>query len=240
MKNDVNDKKIQKLRERDLKYFEKGKEKVMRMSERTNLDPRLDALEKSEANAKVALGFMRRTVVVKKLSYLEEIVKRNPDFEFAPIIAMYIYFHKSESVSKVFYPNLYRIMNEFEDSVKKVKENDPYFEVFKIYELRRNKKSAHEFYMESRYYINKLLKEENISIKQLSDYTKTPYSNLYNFLVKELDGKLRIELVHKNLWLLWGLKEGWPIEKSIEEHLKRMKSLWLHWRVDIEDLQKDD
>lgn len=228
-----------KIEEGKQEFIEKLK-KFKQTKDDIENDPRLSAMEKNEANARAAYSFHRKTVAVTKLSILENIIVTDPDFKYKPMIAMYIYFKKSDKVNKIFYPNLYRIMEEFEDSVAKAQANDPYFEVFKIYELTRNKKKVHEFYMEARYYLLKLIKEENLSINQVSEYTGIKYSNLYNFLVKSQDNKVKLEKLHKALWMVWGLKEGWTKERAILEHKEKMKTLWLHWRVDIDGMERDD
>ncbi len=218
-----------------IKKFEDGMQRISKIHKSMDKNPCSEGMKRNEHNAKVAYQLLRRTVMVKKLSWLEEIIKEKPDFKFKGIIAIYIYFNKSEKVSEVFYPNLYRIMNEFEQAVIKARDNDPYFEVFKVYEYRRNKKSSYEFLMEARKYMKDMLDESGISINQLSEYTGIKYANLYNFLIKEQSGKIKLDKVHRALWLLYGLKEGWPVEKAILKHKEKMKSLWLHWRVDIDD-----
>lgn len=157
-----------------------------------------------------------------------------------PIIAIYIYFNKSDKVSKIFYPNLYRVMNEFIEAIEEEKEGNPYFEAFKVYGFRRNKKNSNEYYVEAAYYINKLLDEENISMNLLAKYSNVKYPNLYNFLRREKYGTIKIQKVHKVLWILWGMKNNWTIEEVIAKHEEKLKNLWLHWRVDIDGLERDD
>ncbi len=193
-----------------------------------------ESLKRSEENVKAAYQLIRKKVTCKKLSWLDQTIQDNPNYEHKAAIAMYIYFNKSDKVSKMKYPNLFRVMNEFEESVQRAIDDDPYFEIFKIYELRRNKHSAKKFISEARSHINRMIEEEGISINQIADYTGIKYANLYNFLVKEEDGKIKLEKVHKTLWLLWGMREGVPIEEALKIHKEKIKRLWEHWKVDIE------
>lgn len=218
------------------KSWEQDKLKLRQKQFRIKNDPRLDAMEKSEENAKVAFSFFRKHIFTKKLSYLEDLVKSNESYEFKGIVAMYIYFHKSDKVSKALYPTLHKIMVSFEQAVEDAKENDPYFEVFKIYELKRNKEKASSFMGEAKKHINNILEEENISINQLSEFTGIKYANLFNFLKKENKKTLKLKSVHKALWLIRGLKEGLTIEESMEVHKKKMRSLWKDWTIDIDDI----
>ncbi len=214
-------------------------DKLKKQKQKINSDPRLDAMERTEANAKVSFSFLRRVTQTKKLSSLEDEIANNPDFEFKEVVAMYIYFNKNDKVTKAFYPNLYKVMNEFEKAVENAIDNDPYFEVFKLYEINRNKEKSTKFLIEARKHINKILEDENISIKQLSDFTGIKYANLYNFLVKGMNNKLKITNVHKALWMLWGLKEGLTIEESLDLHLKKVKSLWKEWHLNIDKMSID-
>ncbi len=226
-------KKQQKIN-RDIENFNLGKKEVEKAQSKIDNDPTMDAMQKTDANAKVAFQFLRKAVFCKKLSSLEDIIVNDPHYEYKGVIAMYIYFHKWNKVSAGVYPNLFRIMNEFEEAVTKFKENDPYFEVFQVYELKRNKKNAKLFNIEARNYINNKLESEGISIKQLSDYTGVQYANLYNFLVKEDEGKVKLEKVHKVLWMLNGLTKGWTPEEGIKKHREKIKNLWKHWKVDVD------
>ncbi len=191
---------------------------------------------------KEATAVLRRTVVIRKLSWLEAILEDNPEFEFKPAIAMYIYFVKYDKVSKIFYPNLYKAMLEFEIAVKNAQDNDPYFEIFKVMEYRKGKKSSGtDFLIESKYWINKWLDEDNISIKKISEVSGIKYANLYNYLnnSKKL-GSISIKNVHRLIWIVWAIKQGWTLEEAKQKHEEKMKSLWLHWRVDVDGLEREE
>ncbi len=218
------------------KQISKDISKLKKQRNKINDDPRLSAMMKTEANAKVAFRFLRKVTTTKKLSVLEEMVANNKEIKFKGILAMYIYFHKSDKVTKAFYPNLYMIMNEFEDAVKNARDNDPYFETFKVYEMSRNVEQSNKFLIEARKHINSILEKENISINQLAEFTKIKYANLYNFLVKEMDGKLKLQNVHRTLWMLYGLKEGLTYEESLKLHVDKIKTLWMDWNIDEKEL----
>ncbi|BDU67837.1 MAG: hypothetical protein TYPL_4900 [Candidatus Tyloplasma litorale] len=150
---------------------------------------------------------------------------------------MYIYYSRYNEVSKMFYPNLFNAMNEYENAIKNAIKNDPYYEVYEILEFKRDKKrKSIDFLMESRDYLNKLLEKNNISIRKLSKASNIKYSNLYNFLKKDKINAISVKNVHKALWVLWAFVQGWTLEEAKEKHIQKFKEIWLHWNIDGIDI----
>lgn len=218
------------LSEESLEHFKKGLRELDELEDGIE-DPRILAMRKNKENANASFRLFRKHVMFKKLSTLEETISNGTDDEIKGVIAMYLYFHKSDKIVKSIYPNLFSIMNDFEKSVQLAKDNDPYFEVFKVYELVRNKEKAMEFSSKAREYIKTKLEESNLSLKQLSDFTGIKYANLYNFIVKEQDGKLGLRKAHVAMWSIWGLSKGMTREESMKLHHEKMKTLWLDWSI---------
>lgn len=229
MIDDKTNKDMMELSEESLESFKKGLKEIRGIDVKDE-DPRIVAMRRSDENANASFKLFRKHVLFKRLSTLEEHVSDTTD-EIKGVIAMYLYFHKSSKITKSLYPRLHSIMNDFEKSVQLAKDNDPYFEVFKVYELVRNKKKAKEFSENARLYIKNKLEESELSLKQLSDFTGIKYANLYNFVVKGQDGKLGLRKAHVAMWSIWGLSKGLTREESMKLHHEKMKTLWLDWSI---------
>lgn len=193
------------------------------------------ALSKSEENIKTINAIIDETMDFKDLKKMEEVIGLDPNYEFKSFVAMYVYYVESDKVSKTKFPNLFRIMNEFVDSINKG-ENDPYLDSYEIFEYRREKKhNSEEFMKEAKFYINKIIDENDLTIEQVSEVSDIDFQTLFNFLKTDKENnEINYKKIHKVLWFSWGIKENWSSEKTQEIHLKKYKNLWLHWNVDVD------
>lgn len=99
--------------------------------------------------------------------------------------AAYVFFNKKDKLNQVAFPNLFKEVSEFEESLK---EKDPTNTKFKVYltleHLANKKKTDNELRDKFREYLLSSIEENDVSLNALAKKTNVHYSNLYNFLYK--------------------------------------------------------
>lgn len=194
-----------------------------------------DDAKRSEKNKKFSETIINKKFFTRSLKKMELFLKENPNSEFVPFIGMYIYYSKFDKVTQLIYPNLFKCMKRFELAIIETPVDDPYYEVYKILKFKReHKDNKYIFLNEAKFYINKIMQEDNLSINKVAKILEIKYANVYNFLKKDKLNAISAKNVHKLLWIVWSNRQGWTLEEAKKKHLEKFKDLINHWHVDID------
>ncbi len=179
---------------------------------------------------KAARKKMLIKVATSSLAKMEKILTETPDSKMKYMIAAYASIVKKDKVNQLKHPMLSKEIINWENAIKKASKDDEYFKIFLSLIDAENKKDKRlAFKKETVKIVNDILTKEKISIRFLSEYTGIKYSNLYNFLRKDILTELSFRRTHLLLWSTKNFSQGWSKEEAISKHIKRMDALTDYW-----------
>ncbi len=216
------------------KKYEKGLKAIERIDQR--MDRYFDRMDTKVENwdfkgrlalERAAHKKMFRKVLTSSLKKMEEILEQTPNTQLRYPIAGYCAITKREKINKLQYPNIWREVQAFENAIRKASKKDEYFKTFLSFVEEGDKKERKlKFKIDTAIMVNEIIESENISIRFLSEHTKIKYSNLYNFLKKEIYTDLSFRRAHKLLWTTLNIKHGMSREEVFIKFSNTLKENW--------------
>ncbi len=234
--------KVEKQYQRGLKTLERVHLRLDRFNDK--MDTKVDDWE-FKGRLKIeraAHRKMMRKVLTSSLTKMEKILREDPNTDLRFPIAGYCAIKKKESVNKIKHPNIYREIQNWEDAIRKASKTNEYFKTFlEIIEEGNSKERKNIVKRIVADEVNKIIEEENLSIRFVSERTKIKYANLYNFLKKGVYTDLSMEKVRKLHWMTLYIGKGYSVDEMEGHFFKFAKIIRDNWSEgkDISEIDYD-
>ncbi len=177
--------------------------------------------------------------IVKKISTsslmkMEKMLNDNPNTDLRFLIAGFCGSVRRNEINPIKFPNLTKEIKKWDEAINEAIKTDEYYKIFLFFVSEQNTKEKKElFKINAANKINEILENENISIRFISEFSGIKYSNVYNFLKKDIYTDLSFKRAHKLLWHTVNLKNGWTKEESLLKHSEKIKELKDYWDKDL-------
>lgn len=169
-------------------------------------------------------------IATSSLAKMEKILVNDPDTELKFPISAYCSIKKKDKLNPIKHPNLLIQVKKWENAIEKASSNDEYFKFFiEMYNELKEKDRKLNFKILTAKKVNEIIKEQNLSIRLVSEFTNIKYANLYNFLKKEVYTDISWKKSHALLCMVMNIKPGITKEEAYflhKEKLKKVKNYW--------------
>ncbi len=229
-----NPEKVEKKYQKGLKVLKHLDYKFEKFNDK--METKIDVWEYKN-NLKLEIATQKKIIgkiSTSSLSKMERILVNDPESELKYMIAGFCATSRREELNILKHPNLIKEVEKWDEAIIEANKTNEYYKMFLyLIETQNEKEKKLLFKIRASKKINKIIEEEKISIRFLSEYTGLKYSNVYNFLKKEIYTDLSFKKAHQLLWILVNLKKGWAKEEAMIEYFENIKKVKEYWDEDL-------
>ncbi len=233
-----NPEKVEKQYQRGLKAVERVVERLDKFHDRMATKVDIWEFKGRIKLEKAAHKKMIKKVATSSLAKMEKILVDNPQSELRYTIAGYCGIVKKESLNPYKHPSIMKEVAKWEHAIREASKEDEYFQTFlSLVDEGDKKERKLKFKILAAEKVNKIIEEENISIRFISEFTNIKYANLYNFLKKEIYTDLSFRRAHQLLWSTINIKNGLSKEEMMLQYSEKLKQIQENWDKELEEFE---